>query len=102
MCIAFLGIELDSASMVARLPADRKSELQDALLTIRERKKCTKRELLSVIGRLTFAHRVVPAGRIFMRRMIDLSCTVKRSNHCTKTIYDTHNKLLSVYPLILV
>ena len=80
-CITFLGIELDSTSMVARLPADRKLELQDTLLMIRARKKCTKRELLSLIGRLAFACRVVPAGRMFMRRMIDLSCTVKRLNH---------------------
>lgn len=80
-CITFLGIELDSHSMVARLPADRKSELQDALSKIRSKKKCTKRELLSLIGRLAFACRVVPAGRTFMRRMIDLSCTVKRLNH---------------------
>ena len=37
-CITFLGIELDSTSMVARLPDDRKSELQDTLLMIRGRK----------------------------------------------------------------
>ena len=36
-CITFLGTELDSTSMVARLPADRKLELQDTLLTIRAR-----------------------------------------------------------------
>ena len=35
VCITFLGIELDSTSMVARLPDDRKSELQDTLLMIR-------------------------------------------------------------------
>ena len=80
-CITFLGIELDSASMVARLPADRKAELQDALGMIRSKKKCTKRELLSMIGRLAFACRVIPAGRTFMRRMIDLSCTVKKLHH---------------------
>ena len=81
-CITFLGIELDSHSMVARLPADRKSELQPegALSKIRSKKKCTKREHLSLIGRLAFACRVVPDGRTFMRRMIDLSCTVKRLN----------------------
>ena len=44
-CINSLDIELDSHSMVARLPADRKLELQPegALSKIRSKKKCTKR-----------------------------------------------------------
>ena len=49
-CITFLWIELDSASMAARLPADREVELQDVLCTIRSKKKCTKRELFSPAG----------------------------------------------------
>ena len=49
------------------LTADRKAELQDALGTMSS-KKCTKRELLSLIGRLAFACRVIPAGRTFMCR----------------------------------
>ena len=36
----------------------------------------TKQELLSLIGTLSFAAKVVPAGRTFLRRMIDLSTTV--------------------------
>ena len=35
--------------------------------------KCKKRELLSLIGQLNHACRVVRAGRTFLRRMIDLS-----------------------------
>ena len=45
------------------------------------RKKCTKRQLLSLIGKLSFAYKVVPAGRIFLRHLIDLSMTVERLHH---------------------
>ena len=45
------------------------------------RKKCTKRELLSLIGSLYFARKVVKPGRIFLRRLIDLSTTVHNINH---------------------
>ena len=33
------------------------------------------------MGKLSFACKVVPAGRIFLRRPIDLSCSVSRSHH---------------------
>ena len=41
----------------------------------------TKRELLSLIGKLYFAAKVIPAGRIFLRRLIDLSTSVKKLHH---------------------
>ena len=48
---------------------------------MRRRDKCTQRELLSLIGKLSFCCKVLPAGRIFLRRMIDLSNTVARLHH---------------------
>ena len=45
------------------------------------KKKCTKRELLSLIGSLSFAAKVVKPGRMFMRRLITLSTTVSRLGH---------------------
>eukprot|EP00731_Ephydatia_muelleri_P033672 Em0035g9a len=43
--------------------------------------KATKRELLSLIGKLSFAAKVVPAGRLFLRRLIQLSTTVRKLHH---------------------
>eukprot|EP00731_Ephydatia_muelleri_P034096 Em0047g15a len=45
------------------------------------RHKATKRELLSLIGKLSFAAKVVPAGRHFLRGLIDLSTTVRKLHH---------------------
>ena len=40
-----------------------------------------KRELLSLIGKLSFTARAIPAGRLFLRRLISLSTTVPQLHH---------------------
>ena len=80
-CITFLGIELDTVAQTARVPPAKLSLLMEELSTFRDRRKCTKRELLSLIGKLAFAAKVIPAGRIFLRRLIDASTTVPLLHH---------------------
>ena len=48
---------------------------------LQHRRKCTKRELLSLIGKLSFSCKILPAGRIFLCRLIDLATTVKNLHH---------------------
>ena len=47
----------------------------------RLRKSCTKKELLSLIGQLNHAAKVIRPGRTFLRRLIDLSCSVSCLHH---------------------
>ena len=70
--LTFLGIELDSVSQVARLPAYKVDRIRALLLTWSRKRTCTRRELESLIGSLHHACRVVVPGRSFLRRMIDL------------------------------
>ena len=79
--IVFLGIEIDSADMVIRLPQDKLSHLLTILPLWKDKRKCTKKDLLSLIGSLSFACKVVKPGRLFLRRLIDLSTTVSRLHH---------------------
>ena len=79
--IIYLGININSANFTICLPDDKFIELSTLLSTWRKRKKCTKRELLSLIGKLSFAYKVVRPGRIFMRRLIMLSTTVRQLHH---------------------
>ena len=37
--------------------------------------------MLSLIGKLSFASKVIPASRLFLRRLIDLSATAKHLHH---------------------
>ncbi len=73
--LEYLGITLDSSRLEARLPSNKLEELQQSLVSWTNRSDWTKQELLSLIGTLTFATKVVPAGRTFLRRMINLSTT---------------------------
>ena len=83
-CLEYLGILLDSAALEARLPDDKLQDLKTSLCQWAHRSECSKRDLLSLIGTLSFAAKVVPAGRTFLRRMIDLSTTVP---HLLDTIH---------------
>ncbi len=76
--ITFLGMELDTRSMVVRLPEERLKALKRMLREWRGMKSCTRRELESIVGHLRFASRAVRPGRAFMRRLVDLGTTVKQ------------------------
>ena len=62
--ITFLGILLDSSKQELSLPPGKLHEIQSLLETWHS-KKCMKRQLLSLIGKLAFAAKVAPAGRFF-------------------------------------
>ncbi|XP_006814834.1 uncharacterized protein LOC102809372 [Saccoglossus kowalevskii] len=72
--------------MVLRLPDGKLREITETLEKWSMITSCTKRELLSLIGILSFACKCIPAGRTFLRRMINLSTTVtKLQQHLTLT-----------------
>ena len=57
--IMYLGIEIDKVRREIRLLAEKCNELSCLLDSWAGKKKCTKRELLSLIGKLAFASKVV-------------------------------------------
>ena len=79
--LEFLGIILDTLQMEARLSAEKTEKLQTVICSLQCHRKCTKRELLSLIGSLSFATRVVVPGRPFLSRLIKLRCTVRKFEH---------------------
>ena len=79
--LVFLGIMVDTVKMELCLPPERLKRLVAMIERWRSRKACTKRDLLSLIGQLQHACRVVKPGRSFLRRMIDLSTTAKELHH---------------------
>ena len=79
--IEYLGIILDSLNMQARLPLDKVERIAAMLELLLHRKKCTKRELLQLLGHLNFASRVIPPGRSFVSYLLKLATTVKELHH---------------------
>ena len=82
--LPFLGLELDSVSQQIHLPLDKLREILQELTKWQSHSKTTKGKLLSLIDKLTFAARAVPAGRLFIRRLITLSTKAKRLHHCIR------------------
>ena len=79
--LPFLGIELDSIAFELRLPLDKLQRMKEVLSSWRSQHSCKKRDLLSLIGLLSHACKVVRAGRSFLRRLIDLSTVLKHPDH---------------------
>ena len=79
--LIFLGVELDREAAVLRLPQEKLHHLKGLITSWAGRKSCSKRELLSLIGQVQHACRVVWPGRTFLHRMIDLSSVAKELHH---------------------
>ena len=80
-CLEYLGVILDSHHMEARLPLDKVGRILEALDYFAKKRTCTKRELLSLLGHMNFASKVVRPGRSFVSHLITLSTTVKELHH---------------------
>ena len=87
--LLFLGIELDSIQGRVQLPPNKLSGLQQLARTWGQRRKCTKCQLLSLIGKLSIATKVVPADRVFLRQLINASTTVACMHHRISLTKDT-------------
>ena len=72
ICLTFLGIELNTAQQVARLPNDKVDRCLSLVSEFLEREKVTLKELQTLCGTLNFACQVVVPGRAFLRRMFAL------------------------------
>ena len=60
--MSFLGLTLDSVKQENHLPPEKLAELMHKLNIWSTRHKAIKRELLSLIGKVSFAAKAVPAG----------------------------------------
>lgn len=79
-----MGIILDSDRMEARLPLDKVERIKASLISFQGKKSCTLKDLQSLIGTLNFACKVVPPGRPFLQRMIELTHKVSKPHHHIK------------------
>ena len=79
--LEFMGIELDSTRMEARLPEDKLQRTRDLLTSVTKRRSVRLVELQSLIGTLQFACKAFVPGRTFLQRMINLTRAVPSRFH---------------------
>ncbi|XP_052428992.1 uncharacterized protein LOC127970440 [Carassius gibelio] len=74
--IEFLGIYLDSAKFQLSLPKEKIDRIILVSSTLLDSPCCSKRELLSLLGHLNFAMRIIPQGRPFIAHLLTLASSV--------------------------
>lgn len=82
--LEFLGICIDTFNMVIRLPEEK---LRRTAVTIERwlhRRNATKREILSLVGVLQHAAKVVRPGRTFVSRMYSIAAAVQELDYYTR------------------
>ena len=69
--LEFLGNTIDSIKMTLEVSPERKTELLKLLVQWRHMHKFSKKQLQSLVGKLSFITNCVRPGRIFLSRLID-------------------------------
>ena len=79
-CLTFLGIEIDTINMTAKLPKEKLTRYSQNIDYLLSTKKCTLRELKSLLGQLQYSTSVTPS-----REML-LTSHVSRHHRYNQTI----------------
>ena len=92
-CVRAYVIELETERRDIRLPGWKLEELKSLIGRWKTKKACRKRELLSLVGELSHACKVVHVGQTFLRRMINLSTKARHPDHWIKLDAEFHADL---------
>ena len=79
-----LGIEVDGVAQESRLPADKLVYLLSLLKECQGRSSASKPDILSLVGHISFAAKVVPTGRTFIRWPLESA-----NQGAFRTMYDS-------------
>jgi hypothetical protein len=79
--LEYLGVILDTELMQARLPRVKVQRIISILDSFTHKKSCTKRELLSLLGHLNFACRVIVPGRTFVSYLLSVAHSVSELHY---------------------
>ena len=82
--LTFLGITLDTAKIEIRLPDEKLARIRQSNDQWLPKKKATKRELLSLVGLLQHATKVVHCDRTFVNRMYSTAARLKKLDFYTR------------------
>ena len=80
----FLGITLDTGRMEARLPIEKLQRAKELVSSWMTKKKATKREILSLIGILQYATKIVRSGKTFLSRMYQTAAKLRELHFYTR------------------
>ena len=80
-CLTFLGIVIDSVNNMLYIPKDKLNDTRECCRYWLTQTKMSKRQIQSLIGKLSWSAKCVKAMRPIMRSLIDLQSSLKHSSH---------------------
>lgn len=80
-CLVFLGIQIDTVQCNLALPEDKLQDICALLDAFLKMRRATKRQFMSLAGKLNFAARVVRGARTFLRRLLNCIAKLKQPHH---------------------
>ena len=91
--LEFLGIMIDTVRMEVRLPDIKLERTRATVSEWLHKKNAKKREILSIVGVLQHAAKVVRPGRIFVGRMYSAAAKLRELDHYTRLDQDFRSDL---------
>ena len=92
--LAFLGIILDTQCMENGLPQEKLTQIQVKLKTWLKKKNTSKRDILSLVGLLQHAKKVVKPGRTFVARMYTTATKLQKMHFLTRLNKELRSDLM--------
>ena len=99
--LTFLGIEIDSHLMIARLPKEKLVTYSNNVENLLISASCTLKVVKSVTGQLQFATAVIKGGRPFLRRLYDATIGFKRNDQLINLTSEMKSDLKIWYEFLL-
>jgi len=84
----FLGILFDTVTMTVEITENRLLEIRGLLLSWLSERSASKVEIQMLVGKLQFAAKCVPAGRLFISRMLEVLRGLKQQGHRVRLSVD--------------
>ena len=82
--LTFLGITLDTVQMEIRLPDDKLARIRQCIDQWLPKKNATKRDILSLVGLLQHATKVVRCSRTFVSHMYSTAAKISKLDFYTR------------------
>ena len=83
-CLTFLGIVLDTRKMEIRLPDEKLTRIRCEVAGWLQRRTATKKQILSLVGLLQHATKVIRQGKTFVARMYKAAAKVEEISYYTR------------------
>ena len=96
--IEFLGLTIDMIQMVIRIPKDKMQDITLILITVIHERKATAAELESLMGKLNFVTKAVPAGRSFTKSVYQSFQGVPKHRHINLTTGSRRPSAVEAFP----